>query len=426
MNLISKLLSRTPSVLDIRLHLKEIERDQIRQRRHLDILTQTKQEKISQAVEHKKGGRQDLVQEIFRAVRQIEIDIGNANSDLRRISLSKMALNSLLRKAQMLEHEKDRKSMQNLMLRFQDKSIQKAIDTAEVDDDTFNEMLEGILGEAEDSVIQGKVKEDAGFAEFNSAISQMAEAEESGAGTKDRLHPQPDLISGMAIQKDHDAPTKESSTAHFSLVNDAGLKQKSERARADSAMVGSTGIDGDLNNAADKICVCSHEIDQCYHRARGGKLVQEAPPMVADKICVCSHEMDECYHSGRGAKHAQDVPPMVADKICVCSHEMDECYHSGRGAKHAQDVPPMVADKICVCSHEIDECYHSGRGAKHAQDAPQTTNDQICLCSHEMDECFHGGRGGIQAQDVPQGAADKICVCSHEIDQCYHRARGGA
>jgi hypothetical protein len=378
MNLISKLFSKTPSVMDIRLHLKEIERDQIKQRRHLDILVQAKQEKIDQAVGHKKSGRQDLVQESFREIRQIEIDIGNANGDLRRISLSKLALNSLLRKAQMFEHSKEHKSLQNLMLRFQDKSIQKAIDTAEIDDDSFNEMLEGILGEAEDSVIQGKIKEDAGFAEFNDAISRMAEAEMSGAGSTDHLPPQSDLISGMRIQKDHDAPTKETSAAHFSLVNDAGLKQK-----------------GDLDNAADKICVCSHEIDQCYHRARGAKHAQEVPPIAADKICVCSHEMDECYHSGRGAKHAQEVPPIAADKICVCSHEMDECYHSGRGAKHAQEVPPIAADKICVCSHEMDECYHSGRGAKHVRDAPQS-------------------------------AADKICVCSHEIDQCYHRARGGA
>jgi hypothetical protein len=44
-----------------------------------------------------------------------------------------LALTSFLRKAQMLEHKNDRKSLQKLVARFQDKSIQRAIDTAEVE-----------------------------------------------------------------------------------------------------------------------------------------------------------------------------------------------------------------------------------------------------------------------------------------------------
>ena len=110
---------------------------------------QRKQQKVKEAVTAKKGGKQEVLRDIFREMRQVEIDNGYVNNDLRRISLAKTALTSFLRKMEMLEKKKDRKSLQNLIVRFKDSAIQKAIDTAEVDDDTFNDMLEEILGEEE-------------------------------------------------------------------------------------------------------------------------------------------------------------------------------------------------------------------------------------------------------------------------------------
>jgi DnaJ-class molecular chaperone len=180
MNLLTQLFSKTPSARDVRMQLKEIERDQLRKRRDLEVLEQTKQEKVKLAVSAKKAGKQDALREVFREMRQIEIDHGYTTNDLRRLSLSKTALTSFLRKIELLERKKDRKSLQNMIARFQKSSLQKAIDVAEVDDDTFHDMLEEILGEEEVTVTQGKEKEDAGFAEFDRAITEMAKAEEAG------------------------------------------------------------------------------------------------------------------------------------------------------------------------------------------------------------------------------------------------------
>src|SRR4030042_1958978 len=167
MNLLDKLFSKAPNAPDIRVQLKEIERDQKKKRRDLDVMEQRKQQKVKEAVTAKKGGKQEVLRDVFREMRQIEIDNGYVNSDLRRLSLAKTALTSFLRKMEMLEKKKDRKSLQNLIVRFKESSIQKAIDGAEVDDDTFNDMLEEIMGEEEMSVTQGKVKEDSGFADFD-------------------------------------------------------------------------------------------------------------------------------------------------------------------------------------------------------------------------------------------------------------------
>jgi len=180
MNLLAKLFDKTPSAIDIRLQLKQIERDQRKKHRDLDVLEQTKLAKVEQAVAAKKAGKQELVQDIFRDLRQIEIDHGYANSDLRRLSLAKTALTAFLRKLVMLEKNKDRKSLQNLIRRYKTSSIQKTIDSAEVDDDTFGNMLQEILGEEEISVAQEKVQEDAGFAEFDRAIEEMAKSGEVG------------------------------------------------------------------------------------------------------------------------------------------------------------------------------------------------------------------------------------------------------
>jgi hypothetical protein len=185
MNLLTQMFSKTPSARDIRIQLKEIERDQFKKQRDLEALEQTKQERVKQAVAAKKAGNQEVLREVFREMRQIEIDHEYISSDLRRLSLSKTALSSFSRKLELLEKKKDRKSLQNLISRFKDSSLQKAIDVAEVDDDTFNSMLEDILGEEELSATPGTVKEDAGFAAFDKAIGEMAKAEEAGASEVD-------------------------------------------------------------------------------------------------------------------------------------------------------------------------------------------------------------------------------------------------
>ena len=201
MNLLDKLFSKTPDAGDIRVQLKELERDQKKKRRDLDVLEQRKQQKVKEAVTAKKGGKQEVLRDIFREMRQVEIDNGYVNNDLRRISLAKTALTSFLRKMEMLEKKKDRKSLQNLIVRFKDSAIQKAIDTAEVDDDTFNDMLEEILGEEELSVTQGRVKEDTGFADFDRAIGEMAKAEEAGGDEEELTKFQEEIDKAIKAEK---------------------------------------------------------------------------------------------------------------------------------------------------------------------------------------------------------------------------------
>ena len=80
-----------------------------------------------------------------------------------------------------------------MILRFKESDIQTAISKAEVDDDTFNDMLEEILGDEELAVGDGKVKEDAGFAEFSTALKKMNEATEAGSDEEvAKLHEQID------------------------------------------------------------------------------------------------------------------------------------------------------------------------------------------------------------------------------------------
>ena len=185
MNLLDRLFAKTPNAADIRVQLKELERDQKKKRRDLDVLEEKKQQKVKEAVTAKKGGKQEVLRDIFREMRQVEIDNGYVNNDLRRISLAKTALTSFLRKMEMLEKKKDRKSLQNIIVRFRESPIQKAIDAAQVDDEAFQDMLEEILGEEEIEVTQGKGKEDAGFVQFDKAIEEMAKAEEAGSEEED-------------------------------------------------------------------------------------------------------------------------------------------------------------------------------------------------------------------------------------------------
>lgn len=172
---------RTPTVDDLRVQLKEVERDQKKKRRDLEIAEQQKLAKLKEGVKAKKAGKSELERDVFREMRQMEIDRNFINTELRRLSLSKTALTRFVRQLEMLERRKDRKSLQNVILRFKESDIQTAIAKAEVDDDTFNDMLEEILGDEELAVGDGKVKEDAGFAEFDRALEQMIKAEETGS-----------------------------------------------------------------------------------------------------------------------------------------------------------------------------------------------------------------------------------------------------
>lgn len=181
MGIWNQLFKKTPSADDIRVQLKEIERDQKKKRRDLEIKEQEKSAKVKGAVAAKKNGKEELLRDIFRELRQMEIDNSYLNTDLRRLSLSKTALSSFARKLEMLERRKDRKSLQNLIARFKDSAIQHVIDKAEVDDEAFNGLLEEILGDEELAVASGKVKDDAGYTDFDRAIGEMAKADEAGA-----------------------------------------------------------------------------------------------------------------------------------------------------------------------------------------------------------------------------------------------------
>ena len=179
MNPIAKLFSKTPSASEIDQKLKDLELDQKKKRRDLVMLEQKKQEKVQRAVQAKQAGRQTLVKDLFREVSQIEIEIGYANSDLRRLSLSKTALSSFLRKMKLLEQKKDRNGLRKLIERFGDTSFQNTIDKATVDDDTFKDLLEDVLGEEEGAADRSRALEDSGFAEFDQAIGEMARTGEA-------------------------------------------------------------------------------------------------------------------------------------------------------------------------------------------------------------------------------------------------------
>lgn len=204
MKFMDRFFAKTPNAQDLRVQLKEIEREQKKKRRDLDVLDSQKQDKVREAVAAKKAGKQEILRDTFREMRQLEIDNGYINSDLRRLSLTKTALTSFLRKMDLLEKKKDSKSLQNLVVRFRESSIQKAIDAAEVDDETFNQMLEETLGEEELSVTSGKVKEDGGFSEFDKAIGEMAKAEEAGSDEEEIARYQEDIDKAVKAEKIRD------------------------------------------------------------------------------------------------------------------------------------------------------------------------------------------------------------------------------
>ncbi len=204
MKFMEKFFAKPPNAQDLRVQLKEIEREQKKKRRDLEVMDSQKQDKVKEAVTAKKSGKQEILRDVFREMRQLEIDNGYINSDLRRLSLAKTALTSFLRKMELLEKKKDRKSLQNLIIRFRESPIQKAIDAAEVDDETFNDMLEEILGEEELSVTSGKVKEDIGFSEFDRAIGEMAKAEEAGSDEEEIARYQEEVDKAVKAEKVRD------------------------------------------------------------------------------------------------------------------------------------------------------------------------------------------------------------------------------
>lgn len=185
MEIWKRLLQKALTAEDIRVQMKEVEREQKKKRRDLDMSEHAKRAKVQEAVKAKKDGKTEVQRDVFRELRQMEIDRSFMNTELRRLSLSRTALTRFTRQIEMLERRKDRKSLQNLILRFKDSDIQRAIDKAEVDDDAFNEMLEEILGEEELSVSGDKAREDAGFAEFDAALTKMITAEDGGS---DEVH----------------------------------------------------------------------------------------------------------------------------------------------------------------------------------------------------------------------------------------------
>jgi hypothetical protein len=197
MTLFSKLFGKTPDAKKLRLQLKEVEREHRQKQRQLQLLDQSKQEWVQKAVAAKQAGKQEVVRDIFRKLRQIEIDYGYVSADLRRLSLSKTALNSIGRKLTTLENSRDSKSLKTFHARLQNSPLQKAIDAAAVDDDTFNDLLHEILGEEESAVAKTKAKEDTGFSDFDRAIGEMAEAEDSGIGSRQSL-PQSADLSGVS------------------------------------------------------------------------------------------------------------------------------------------------------------------------------------------------------------------------------------
>lgn len=203
-NLWNQLFKKTPSGDDIRVQLKEVEREQKKKRRDLEIEEQEKAAKVREAVAAKKAGKQELVRDLFRELRQMEIDNSYLNTDLRRLSLSKTALTSFARKIEMLERRKDRKSLQNLIIRFKDSTIQNVIDKAEVDDDAFSDLLEEILGDEELAVTSGKVKDDAGFTDFDRAIGDMVKAEEAGSDDEAFSKAEADINKAIKAEKAKD------------------------------------------------------------------------------------------------------------------------------------------------------------------------------------------------------------------------------
>jgi hypothetical protein len=169
--------SKSPKAKDLRLELKEIDRQQKIKKRELKQAESRKEEKIKETVAVTRSGEKGALGNEFRVLRQIEMDIGYLNVDLRRLSLARTALSMFLKKME----SQDRKSLQELAIRFRESPIQKAIDSAEIDDPTFNRMLKEVFENEKTPAADGQAKTDPLFKAFEHAVSKLAEAEDAGA-----------------------------------------------------------------------------------------------------------------------------------------------------------------------------------------------------------------------------------------------------
>lgn len=199
----SKLFSSMPTTEDLRINLKEIEREQKAKRRDMEVKEEEKAQKMRAAVAAQKAGKRELLQDIYRDLQQAEIDKNYISKDLRRLSLSKTALNSFLRKVESLEKRKDRKSMESLIVRFNSsKELQRALDSGDVTDDAFNSLLEGILDDETSAVMGNRVREDSGFRAFEEAIGKISEADSTGEPDLSRF--QEDVDRAIKAEKVRD------------------------------------------------------------------------------------------------------------------------------------------------------------------------------------------------------------------------------
>lgn len=197
-----RLFNAPPSPEDILLQMKEVEREQKRKRRDMELKDDEKNRLMKDALAAQKSGKREKLQDIYRDLQQVEIDKNYIGKDLRRLSLSKTALNSFLRKVQSLEKHHDRKSMESLILRFnQSKDLQRAIDSADVSDEAFNSMLEGVLDDETAAVVGSRVREDSGFAAFEQALGKMADAETGASEDPDFSRFQNEIDRALKAEK---------------------------------------------------------------------------------------------------------------------------------------------------------------------------------------------------------------------------------
>lgn len=170
-----------PSVEELRLKLKELEREQTKVRREGQLVSDDKATKLQEAVAAEKAGKEELLQDVFREMRQLDIDASFFNRELRRMSLGKMALKGYIRRLEMLDRRKDQKSIESLIGRIRSSSLQTLIAKAEVSDDMFMATLEDILGEEEAAAAGPASVADAGYEQFKRTVSAIARAEDGNA-----------------------------------------------------------------------------------------------------------------------------------------------------------------------------------------------------------------------------------------------------
>jgi proline iminopeptidase len=157
---LEKLLSANPSAIEIRVHLKEVELLQQSRQGDLNVVENDKRIKAQEAVFAEKDGRKEALGNVSRETKRIEIESMIINNDLRCLKRTRTVLMYLLRRVEEMEGRKDSKSAENLILRFTKSAFQKAIDSAEIEDEDFERLLEELLGENGEAADQGITKDD--------------------------------------------------------------------------------------------------------------------------------------------------------------------------------------------------------------------------------------------------------------------------